>query len=150
MSVIQQIIAHLGSGYLLQDGKIIMNPALYIGEECGCKKFWWNKWYYYLRMASHHNQEGLCICGEWMTEWECHHSIVTKEDARGVPEPKKSKILQHSYNVLLLHPKCHFIYQSRRKDCLEKLFEIYLREEVEEWYNHVDMKVLRPLSSILA
>jgi hypothetical protein len=151
--VAQEIVAQqIDSGWEFVNNKVILVPALYTGEFCNnaTGNFWWRRWYKLLKMMAYYNQEETCECGDRLYDWQCHHTVITQEEARGVPQPRRSKILNHSYNVMLLHPECHYRLQSKKSQAIEFLASVYDLSSIEGWYEMIDMKTLMPFNSLLS
>lgn len=90
----------------------------------------WGQFQLYLKVLAFINQDGKCICGKPLgQEGELHHALVSRRDAMRTEKPW---LIHHSYNVLLLHNKCHT--QTNRKKCLEFLSGIFGLKEISFWY----------------
>ncbi|MBU2177713.1 MAG: hypothetical protein KJ556_21685 [Gammaproteobacteria bacterium] len=118
-----------GEGVTIINDQIILDPMKITGM------IDWVKWIEGLRLAAFYNQRGKCLCGEELRySGELHHSLISKADVRGTRDEAKYRIIQHSYNVLFLHQKCH--EKAVRRRCLVYLIELF-GESVNDWYNSI-------------
>lgn len=101
----------------------ILNPKLISPEHR-------EAWMRALRTSALLNQDGLCICGE-QKPFELHHALLSKRDVQGCDVYTKW-LINHSYNVVMLHPDCH--QKVTRERCFEFLETIY-GDVVEPWYH---------------
>ncbi len=116
----------------IENNKVVMDPTVLVLPVN------WKDWLAGLRFAALINQEGKCICGEQLRdEGELHHALITKADLSGYRDDEKNKIMQHSYNVVLCHQRCHGGLVRRR--CLVFLREVY-GEGVIIWYENIPSK----------
>ncbi len=116
----------------MDEGKVVLDPTILL------EPVNWAAWIMGLRFAAFINQGGMCVCGEQLRDsGELHHALITKADLSGYHDSAKNKVMQHSYNVVLCHPKCH-ISLVRRK-CLVFLRELY-GEKVLAWYANIPAK----------
>lgn len=110
----------------------------------------WPVWVKVLRQLASSNQRGKCICGLPLHgQSELHHGILSKRDVQGMEHDKASGYIQHSYNVVLVHPWCHEDLQ--RAACIEFAFELFGELKVREWYDSLEFRGRqRTLDGLLA
>lgn len=111
--------------------KIVCDPSVFLSDTD------WVQWQHILKIASRHNQNWKCICGETLSNSELHHALLTKADLRGVKN--KERILHHSYNVIELCHECH--EKINRTESYAFLISIFDEKLIQNWYLNVPMKV---------
>ena len=95
-------------------------------------------WQFQLKLISYFNQDGMCICGNKLTNIrELHHAILSRNDIKGCQQEIKD-LIHHSYNVLEICKNCHL--QVTREKCSKFLAQIYGTEQIIQWYNDFPLK----------
>ena len=130
----EDVISIVGDeGVIFVNNLIILDPMKVEGVVD------WVKWIEGLRMAAFFNQHGNCLCGEKLRyEGELHHGLVSRSDLMGARDDAKNHIINHSYNVIFLHKKCHD--KAVRHRCFKFLCDLFGEDEVRKWYDSIQDK----------
>ena len=117
------------TGISVLDGLVILDP-MEVKDAID-----WVKWVEGLKQAAFFNQHGKCMCGEKLIyEGELHHALFSRADLLGTRDDAKNRILNHSYNCIICHKKCH--EKAVRRKCLIYLIGLF-GDPVNDWCNSI-------------
>lgn len=118
--------------YLLPQDRIVLNPL------DKPEKMSYPTWQFQLKLVSYFNQNGLCICGNQLTNIrELHHALLSRNDVKGA-DIEIRNLIHHTYNTFEICKNCHI--GITREQSAVYLASLYGKENIIKWYNDFPLK----------